>query len=530
MPPKKNKKEKMSLGDFLVDDKFGSWADEMENLPTAPAARAPGDDGPSDRFGRGASGFGADRDFSGRGDRGPSGPPREDLPLPTAPPYTVFVGNLAFDIVEDELAALFAPESLKSVKVIRDRDEKPKGFGYVEFDTLDGLKNGLAKSGTQLNSRTIRVSVAEPPKERERGSGFTSFGDDASTWRREGPLAGADSRGSLGSRGSRFDDRPPREPQGESIADTAIDWRANRPARPTPPPAEESGAPPRRSGSGFRDAPPPTEMTWERKGTVADAATATSDRPGTFRRASGFSTPREGGEASAGDAWSRGPPRAPVTPAGEDGPRRGPFGGRGGDGPPAGAGGPPDAGDWRSQMKSPAVRQGSMDKSPTSSQPQTPQANRKRLDLLPRSTAGSNVPSPLSSPRMAAASGSKSNPFGAARPIDVSAKEREIAEKLEKERESRAKDKPLFGSSRPAPNATSTSTPRSSSPGTEDKDNKEKEKEKERERNKFDAKAAQVRSQTSFAAAAAKRKEDEAKEEGNDGVDEVGDKLAEVTV
>lgn len=45
-------------------------------------------------------------------DRGPSGPPREDLPLPTAPPYTVFVGNLAFDLVEDDLAALFAPESV----------------------------------------------------------------------------------------------------------------------------------------------------------------------------------------------------------------------------------------------------------------------------------------------------------------------------------------------------------------------------------------------------------------------------------
>jgi translation initiation factor 4B len=53
---------------------------------------------------------------------------------------------------------------LKSIKVIRDRDDKPKGFGYVEFDTLDGLKSGLSKSGTQLNSRTVRVSVAEPRK------------------------------------------------------------------------------------------------------------------------------------------------------------------------------------------------------------------------------------------------------------------------------------------------------------------------------------------------------------------------------
>ena len=34
-----------------------------------------------------------------------------------------------------------------SVKIITDRDGKPKGFGYVEFVELDGLKDALAKSG-----------------------------------------------------------------------------------------------------------------------------------------------------------------------------------------------------------------------------------------------------------------------------------------------------------------------------------------------------------------------------------------------
>lgn len=34
------------------------------------------------------------------------------------------------------------------MKIIKDRDEKPKGFGYVEFEELDGLKDALAKSGT----------------------------------------------------------------------------------------------------------------------------------------------------------------------------------------------------------------------------------------------------------------------------------------------------------------------------------------------------------------------------------------------
>ena len=34
-------------------------------------------------------------------------PPREDLPLPTSPPYTAFIGNLAFDVTDSEMASFF---------------------------------------------------------------------------------------------------------------------------------------------------------------------------------------------------------------------------------------------------------------------------------------------------------------------------------------------------------------------------------------------------------------------------------------
>ena len=50
----------------------------------------------------------------------------------------------------------------KSIKIIKDRDDRPKGFGYIEFATLDGLKDALARSGQSFASRTVRVSVAEP--------------------------------------------------------------------------------------------------------------------------------------------------------------------------------------------------------------------------------------------------------------------------------------------------------------------------------------------------------------------------------
>lgn len=41
-------------------------------------------------------------------------------------------------------------------------DMKPKGFGYVEFATLEGLKKALDLSGRDLAGRAVRTSVAEP--------------------------------------------------------------------------------------------------------------------------------------------------------------------------------------------------------------------------------------------------------------------------------------------------------------------------------------------------------------------------------
>jgi translation initiation factor 4B len=37
---------------------------------------------------------------------------------------------------------------VKSVKIIKSKDEKPKGFGYIEFEDIDGLKDALLKTGS----------------------------------------------------------------------------------------------------------------------------------------------------------------------------------------------------------------------------------------------------------------------------------------------------------------------------------------------------------------------------------------------
>lgn len=88
---------------------------------------------------------------------------REQLPLPTKPPYTVHLGNMSFDATEGDIQDFFAGCSVTNVRIVEDKlERKPKGFGYAEFATLDGLKKALEFNNTQFQGRNIRVSVAEP--------------------------------------------------------------------------------------------------------------------------------------------------------------------------------------------------------------------------------------------------------------------------------------------------------------------------------------------------------------------------------
>ena len=88
---------------------------------------------------------------------------REPLPLPTEPPYTAHIGNLSFDATSDDISELFVDCGVTNVRIVEDKLTKaPKGFGYVEFETVDGLKKALDFSGSSLQGRAIRISIAEP--------------------------------------------------------------------------------------------------------------------------------------------------------------------------------------------------------------------------------------------------------------------------------------------------------------------------------------------------------------------------------
>lgn len=100
---------------------------------------------------------------------------REKRDIPTAPPYNAFLGNLTFEVNDEELHNFFHglnvslsipclllcshyfqfcshvnAAKIKSVTVVKDAENKPRGFAYIEFSDVDSLKSALALDGQNM--------------------------------------------------------------------------------------------------------------------------------------------------------------------------------------------------------------------------------------------------------------------------------------------------------------------------------------------------------------------------------------------
>ncbi|ORY69459.1 uncharacterized protein BCR38DRAFT_480648, partial [Pseudomassariella vexata] len=180
-PKKKEQQQKMSLGAFLQEEKFGgSWADEVEDtIGSQPLPPAGGRAGYSSY-----GGFGGDRG----GDR-PAYSTREyPTELPTRPPYTAHLGNLSYEATQESVTDFFADCDITSVRIIEDKiEQRPKGFAYAEFRDVEGLKKALQLDGESFQGRGIRIKIADPPKG-NYGSDRDNSARDLSSWDRKGPL------------------------------------------------------------------------------------------------------------------------------------------------------------------------------------------------------------------------------------------------------------------------------------------------------------------------------------------------------
>jgi len=81
----------------------------------------------------------------------------------------LFVGNLSFDVSDDDLRQAFSEAgSCSSASIVRDRmTGKSRGFGFVEMTTEEEAKRAVSTlNGRDLQGRAMNVSEA-----RERGAG-----------------------------------------------------------------------------------------------------------------------------------------------------------------------------------------------------------------------------------------------------------------------------------------------------------------------------------------------------------------------
>ena len=86
----------------------------------------------------------------------------------------LYVGNLSYSTTEDDLHRLFSEVGpVASVNVITDRmTGQSKGFGFVEMGTTEAAQQAIERlNNQQVNQRTITVSEARPPRERDQSYG-----------------------------------------------------------------------------------------------------------------------------------------------------------------------------------------------------------------------------------------------------------------------------------------------------------------------------------------------------------------------
>jgi RNA recognition motif-containing protein len=77
----------------------------------------------------------------------------------------IYVSNLSFSLVEDDLRQIFSNYGeVSSVKVLRDRETgKSRGIGFVEMRRDNEATRAIEQlNGTDVMGRTITVKEANP--------------------------------------------------------------------------------------------------------------------------------------------------------------------------------------------------------------------------------------------------------------------------------------------------------------------------------------------------------------------------------
>lgn len=116
-------------------------------------------------------------------------PVASETPVKRAKPESngsksIFVGNLSWNVDQDWLGTIFESiGGVTSARIITDRDSgRPKGFGYVDFETAEQAQAALELKGTDVDGRPINVDLAQQKTQGDtpRSDRAQKFGDKIS--------------------------------------------------------------------------------------------------------------------------------------------------------------------------------------------------------------------------------------------------------------------------------------------------------------------------------------------------------------
>jgi len=92
----------------------------------------------------------------------------------------VYVGNLSFDVTENDLRDMFSPHGpVNEINVIMDKmTGRARGFAFVTMNTQEGATAVItALNGKEWKNRKLTVNEARPPENRSPGGSGSRSGD-----------------------------------------------------------------------------------------------------------------------------------------------------------------------------------------------------------------------------------------------------------------------------------------------------------------------------------------------------------------
>ncbi|CAD0200305.1 unnamed protein product [Chrysodeixis includens] len=320
----------------------------------------------------------------------------DDESIPRRPPFTAHISNLPYDVDESAITELFTGLKITNLRIPREGD-RLKGYGCVDFEDREGLINAMNIPDLTISGRRIRIEVSTQDNDRRMGRGGRS-------------------------------DRENREYDPER---TMGDWRSGPRAVPEP------SARPRN-----------TERERDRERPERERDSSADNRPGGWR--DGERAAPEPARAPYGGRDSFGRDRFEGRERGgfnrEERPERSGYGGR--DGFRAADRGEAGGGFGNREGRGFGGRGfGDRERDPPPREADSRPRERPKLNLLPRTVPreaeapskpadgappqDDRPPPDRPAPKPLAAE----KVFGAAKPVDTAAKEREIEERLRKQEE-----------------------------------------------------------------------------------------------